>query len=101
MTADVALSTPDSVANDPSAVELLRVWWSNNEPAMVVKPAFQDPRAFGAVLAHAASHMAFAYQNRGAMTQDEAHMAILEGFRSTILGSKIETVVETDGKNVQ
>ena len=101
MTPDVVLTPPDSVANDPAAVELMRIWWSRNEPAMALKPAVQDPRAFGVVLAHAASNMALAYANRGAVTKDEAHRAILEGFSATISGPKIETVVEPSAEEVR
>ena len=94
-----ALVPPESVVTDPDAVELIRIWWSKNEPAMVLRPAFQDPRAFGAMLAHAASHMAYAYQDKGGVTEDQAHLLILEGFRNAIAGPKIETVVE-NGRRV-
>ena len=45
------LTTPESVAADPQAIEILRMWWSNNEPVMSVKPAFEDPIKFGELLA--------------------------------------------------
>ena len=48
------LTTPDSVAADPQAIEILRMWWSKDEPVMSVKPAFNDPIKFGELLAYAA-----------------------------------------------
>ena len=41
------MKTPDSVAADPEAVEIIRIWWSKGEPVMSIKPAFNDPRQFG------------------------------------------------------
>ena len=58
------LTTPDSVASDPNAVELTRMWWSKGEPVMSIKPAFSDPRQYGHMLALAAKHMAHGYAVR-------------------------------------
>ena len=59
--AEFQLTVPDSVASDPDAVEMLRFWWSSGEPVMAIKPAFQDPRAYGNILAVAARNIAHVY----------------------------------------
>ena len=51
------LTTPDSVAADPKAIEVLRMWWSKDEPVMSVKPAFNDPIQFGRLLALSLIHI--------------------------------------------
>ena len=56
--AEFQLAVPDSVASDPDAVEMLRFWWSRGEPVMAIKPAFEDPRAYGSILAIAARNIA-------------------------------------------
>ena len=58
------LTTPESVAADADAIEIMRMWWSNGEPVMSVKPAFNDPQKFGQMLAIAAKHMAHGYAVR-------------------------------------
>ena len=41
------LETPDSVAADPDAIEVTRMWWSKCEPVMSIMPAFNDPAKYG------------------------------------------------------
>jgi hypothetical protein len=90
------LTTPDSVAADPAAVEILRLWWSKKEPVMSLKPAFDDPKHFGQVLAHIAKSMAFAYSRQKGMDQDAAYRAILQGLHHTLAGPGYETVAESN-----
>ena len=91
---DFALTTPDSVAADPDAVELLRIWWSKNEPVMSVKPAFNDPAQFGQMLAIAARHMAHGYAVRHGHNEKEAYNRILQGLSDTIKANNVQTVAE-------
>ena len=88
------LTTPASVAADPDAVEILRIWWSKGEPVMVIKPAFNDPRQFGQVLAQAAQHMARAYQVRHGMEEKQAYSKILAGVSDVLNGPGAQTIVE-------
>jgi hypothetical protein len=88
------LTPPQSVEEDREAVEMLRVWWSRGEPAMALRPIFQDPQAAGVVLAHAARHIAHAYDRKGAMGEAEAHRLILKGFQQVIEGPWSGTKVE-------
>jgi hypothetical protein len=88
------LKTPESVAADPEAIEIIRMWWSKNEPVMSVKPAFNDPAQFGALLAIAARHMAHGYAVRHGHDQKQAYNRILQGLSDVIKADNIETVAE-------
>ena len=88
------LKTPDSVAADDEAVEIIRMWWSRNEPVMSVKPAFNDPARFGELLAIAARHMAHGYAVRHGHNEKEAYNRILQGLSDTIKANNVQTVAE-------
>lgn len=88
------LTTPDSVAADPQAVELTRMWWSKGEPVMAIKPAFSDPKQYGALLAIAARHMAHGYAVRHGHDEREAYHRILQGLGEVIKADNVETVAE-------
>ena len=88
------LKTPDSVAADAQAVEILRIWWSKGEPVMSIKPAFNDPRQFGQVLALAAKHMAHGYQVRHGHDEKQAYNKILAGISDVLNGPELTTVTE-------
>ena len=88
------LTVPDSVAADPEAVELLRMWWSKQEPVMSVKPAFGDPIKFGELLAIAARHMAHGYAVRHGHDEKAAYNRILQGLSEVIKADNIGTVAE-------
>lgn len=92
------LKTPDSVAADPEAVEFARMWWSKGEPVMSLKPAFNDPRQFGQMLAIAAKHMAHGYAVRHGHDERQAYNRILAGVSDMLNGATIQTVVEDTGK---
>ena len=93
---DIALTPPASVVDDPAAIELIRIWWSNGEPAFSIKAAFKEPENFGVLLAHTLQNIAFAYANRGDMAQDEAQKRILATFAKVMSGPGIKTVLEAD-----
>ncbi|MFK0299416.1 DUF5076 domain-containing protein [Brevundimonas sp. NPDC090276] len=88
------LTTPDSVAGDPQAIEVLRMWWSKNEPVMSVKPAFNDPMQFGQMLAYAARHMAHGYAVRHGHNEREAYNRILQGLSDVVKADNVQTVAE-------
>ncbi len=92
------LTTPDSVAADPEAVEILRMWWSKDEPVMAVKPAFSDPIRFGELLAYAARHMAHGYAVRHGHNEREAYNRILQGLSDVVKADNVRTVAEATGE---
>jgi len=90
------LTTPESVASDPKAIELTRMWWSKGEPVMSIKPAFSDPRQYGHMLALAAKHMAHGYAVRHGHDERKAYNAILEGFSDVLKRNDVQTIVEKE-----
>ncbi|QYC11543.1 DUF5076 domain-containing protein [Brevundimonas nasdae] len=92
--AEFTLTVPDSVAADPQAIELLRMWWSKEEPVMAVKPAFDDPIHFGRLLAYAARHMAHGYAVRHGHDEKAAYHRILEGLSEVVKSDNVSTIVE-------
>jgi hypothetical protein len=95
------LKTPASVAADPEAIEFLRMWWSKGEPVMSLKPAFNDPRQFGHMLAVAAKHMAHGYAVRHGHDERQAYNKILAGISDMLNGAQIQTVVEEETGKTQ
>ena len=93
------LTTPDSVVADPEAVEIIRMWWSKNEPVMSVKPAFNNPAQFGEMLAIAARHMAHGYAVRHGHNEKEAYNRILLGLSEAIKADNFTTVAEPISPN--
>lgn len=88
------LTMPESVADDPEAIEILRMWWSKDEPVMSVKPAFNDPIKFGELLAYAARHMAHGYAVRHGHNEREAYNRILQGLSDIVKADNVRTVAE-------
>jgi hypothetical protein len=88
------LKTPESVAADDGAIEIMRMWWSKGEPVMSVKPAFNDPSRFGQMLAYAAKHMAHGYAVRHGHNERQAYQRILQGLSDVIKADNVETVAE-------
>jgi hypothetical protein len=96
---DFLIKVPDSVAADPEAVELLRMWWSKDEPVMSIKPAFNDPARFGHMLVVAARHMAHGYAVRHGQDEKQAYNRILEGMSEAIKANNVRTAAEPDASN--
>ncbi|WP_122465228.1 DUF5076 domain-containing protein [Brevundimonas lutea] len=92
------LTTPESVAADPEAIEILRMWWSKNEPVMSIKPAFNDPTQFGRMLAYAARHMAHGYAVRHGQNEKQAYDRILTGISEVVKADNVKTVAEPSAK---
>ncbi len=82
MTHKFALPEPqgiDQAPTDGSVLELARVWISPDGPAIMVRPAYDDPRAMGQMLAELCWHFAHAYEQRG-FTQPQALAALKQGW---------------------
>lgn len=98
MKPEFELTTPDSVAADKDAIELLRMWWSKDEPVMSVMPGFKDPIQFGHMLAYAAKHMAHGYAVRHGHNELQAYHRILQGFSDVMKADNVQTIAEPDTK---
>lgn len=97
--AEIALTVPDSVAADPEAIELVRFWWSKNEPVMAIKPAFEHPRSYGRMLAVMARNVAHVYATSRDLEEKEAYQEILAGLREALEGPAMQTVAEPKTRN--
>ena len=77
-----ALPEPNGVGpiTDGTAMELTRVWVSPQGPAILCRPAFEDPRSMGEMLAELCWHFAYAYQQTGRFTEEEAKALLKEGW---------------------
>jgi len=93
--AEFQLTVPDSVAADPDAVELMRLWWSGGEPVMAIKPAFQDPGDYGKVLAIAARNIAYVYHATKGADEDVTYRQVLSGLETALGGPGYKTIAET------
>lgn len=92
--AEFQIRTPDSVMNDPDAVEMLRFWWSRGEPVMAIKPAFEDPARYGAMLAIAARNIAHVYHQSRGDDEAQTYRAVLKGLNEALKGPGYETIAE-------
>ncbi len=97
--ADFQLKTPDSVASDPDAVEMLRFWWSRGEPVMAIKPAFDDPTAYGGMLAVAARNIAYVYHASKGLDEEATYRQIITGLQQALDGPGYKTVAEAGAAN--
>ncbi len=93
--AEFQLAVPHSVASDPDAVEMLRFWWSRGEPVMAIKPAFEDPRAYGSILAIAARNIAHVYHAAKGLDEDETYRQVISGLQTALEGPGFKTIAET------
>ena len=99
MKPEFELTTPDSVAADKDAIEIIRMWWSQGEPVMSVMPGFKDPIQFGHMLAYAAKHMAHGYAVRHGHDERQAYHRILQGFSDVMKADNVQTVTEPETKS--
>ena len=91
------LYTPQDVLDDPHAIEIMRLWWSDRAPVMTLRPAFNDPAKFGEILAMAARHMSRVYEMQRGMNEDESYKKILKGLEQALAGPVIESHTERPG----
>ena len=83
MTHRYALPEPTGIETAPTdgtVIEIARVWINKGAPAIGVRPAFDDPRAMGRMLAELCWHFASAYEQRGGFTQAQALQALKQGW---------------------
>ena len=60
------LDPPPIASSEPNSVEVLRVWACPGKPQqLTLRTTWQDPGAWGLVLADLARHAALAYQQEG------------------------------------
>jgi len=60
--------------------ELARIWWNGNQPAMMIRPALNDPELMGGVLAELSWHFSRAYAGSHGMDQAETLKSIVKGW---------------------
>jgi len=79
---DKALGIPDELEKlDPEKVtELARIWWGETTPYMNIRPALQDPRFIGTMLAECAWHFSRAYAQMRGLDQAEAFKSIRDAW---------------------
>ena len=70
----------DKSAEDGSVLELTRVWITPNGPSILCRPAYDDPRAMGQLLAELAWHFAHSYEQLGGTTHADALAALRAGW---------------------
>ena len=75
------LKIPDLAKSDPDSVEILRTWLSGGLQHVTVKTGvWDDPAAWGLMLADLARHIANAYA-AGGSDREEALRRIVQGFQ--------------------
>lgn len=91
-----SLPIPEEVFNHPldRVAELARVWWSNDQPQMMIRPAAQDPMLIGIILADLAWHFSNAYAAGSKLDQKEAFDRILAGWDD---GHRLRTEEQSGG----
>ena len=86
MGAEKTLAIPEEAQRDKASFEVLRVWIAEQGQHVSIRSgAWEDPFAWGIVLADLARHIAHAHelQNEGADTDAFLHR-LLEGFQAEI-----------------
>ncbi len=83
MTHKHALPEPYPVVGAPedgTVMEVARVWINGGQPAIFVRPAYDDPRAMGVLLAELCWQFSDAYQEHRGVSQKEALEALKQGW---------------------
>lgn len=71
------LKIPDAAKADPEAVEILRIWLSGGSQHVSLKTGvWDDPAAWGLMLADVARHVANAYATDGADREETLRRAV-------------------------
>ena len=71
MSAKDELVIPDAAGRDARSFELLRVWIAEKSQHVSLRNAWQDPAAWGIMLADLAKHVANAYQQEAGLDAKE------------------------------
>ena len=86
MGVEKVLTIPEEAQKDKASVEVLRVWIANQAQHVSIRSgAWEDPFAWGIVLADLARHIALAHQLQNEGADPEAFLnRLLEGFEAEI-----------------
>lgn len=86
MAADKSLSIPPAAQRDKASFEVMRVWIAEQgQHVSIQSGAWDDPFAWGIVLADLARHIALAHQLQNKETDIDVFMErLLEGFHAEI-----------------
>lgn len=86
MAVDKILSIPPVAQRDKASFEVMRVWIAEQGQHVSIRSgAWEDPFAWGIVLADLARHIALAHQPQNEGTDTDAFLArLLEGFQAEI-----------------
>lgn len=85
MTHKYALPEPKGIETAPedgTVIELARVWIGPGEPSILVRPAFEDPKAMGEMLAELCWHFSLAYEQQGGGKAADIREQLKEGWAS-------------------
>lgn len=83
MTHARALPEPDQVKGSPedgTVLEVARVWINQGQPAIMVSPAYNDPKVMGMMLAELCWNFAWAYSQKDGISERQALEALKEGW---------------------
>jgi hypothetical protein len=79
------LKIPPAAKADPASSEILRVWLAGGSQHISLKAdAWDDPAAWGLLLADLAHHVANAYVAAGQHTQQQAYQRVLAGLSAEL-----------------
>ena len=86
MGVEKVLTIPEEAQRDKASFEVLRVWIANQAQHVSIRSgAWEDPFAWGIVLADLARHIALAHQLQNEGTDTDAFLdRLLEGFQAEI-----------------
>lgn len=86
------LAIPEKVRGDKSAAELIRAWVtaSGDVHVTIKTDVWQDPAAYGIVLADLARHIANGFNQSQGKDVDDALRRVVEGFSAEV-GSPTDT----------
>ena len=86
MGVEKVLTIPEEAQKDKASFEVLRVWIANQAQHVSIRSgAWEDPFAWGIVLADLARHVALDHQLQNEGTDPEAFLnRLLEGFEAEI-----------------
>jgi hypothetical protein len=86
MGAEKTLAIPTAAQRDKASFEVLRVWIAEQgQHVSIQSGAWDDPFAWGIVLADLARHIALAHTLQNQSTDEDAFLArLLEGFQAEI-----------------
>ncbi|HMF64757.1 MAG TPA: DUF5076 domain-containing protein [Edaphobacter sp.] len=86
MAADKFLDIPPAAQRDKASFEVMRVWIANQAQHVSIRSgAWEDPFAWGIVLADLARHVALAHEMQDSKVDKDAFLErLLEGFHAEI-----------------